>query len=61
MRTVDCNDCGHSIAVDDFVMGCCPICDSYMVLNRLNIKVEPALGKIIKAEHREATCPSLKA
>lgn len=60
MRTIDCNHCGHSIAVDDFVLECCPICDSFMVPNRLNLKVNPELGKIIKVEHREATCPSQK-
>lgn len=60
MRTIDCNDCGHSIAVDDFISSCCPICDSYMTPNRLNLKVDPSVGLIIKVEHREETCPKAK-
>lgn len=53
MRTVDCDDCGHSIAMDDFVMGCCPICDSYMNLSRLHFKAEPELKSVVRVEHRE--------
>lgn len=48
MKTVDCNECGHSICIDDFIVQCCPICDSYMELNRLNVKVEPSLLNIIR-------------
>ncbi|QHJ79822.1 MAG: hypothetical protein [Caudoviricetes sp.] len=53
MRTVACNDCGHEIAVDDFIMECCPVCDSRMVPNRLNKKLDGELAKIIRVEHRE--------
>lgn len=53
MRTIACNECGHEIAVDDFIMECCPICDSFMVPNRLNKKVDSSIEKIIQVEHRE--------
>lgn len=48
MRTITCNSCGHEIAVDDFIIQQCPICDSFMEVNRLNLKVEPELGNIIR-------------
>ena len=48
MRTICCNNCGHEIAEDDFIVQQCPVCDSYMELNRLNLKVEPELGNIIR-------------
>jgi len=50
MRTIDCKDCGYSIGEDDFAMMLCPICDSYMELNRLDSKAKPELCKIIRVD-----------
>lgn len=48
MRTITCNHCGYEIAEDDFIIQQCPICDSYMEVNRLNLKVDSELGTIIR-------------
>lgn len=48
LQTITCHDCGHEIARDDFIMEQCPLCDSYMVQNRLSKKVNPEYEKIIR-------------
>ena len=60
MRTVSCNDCGHEIAVDDYIVSCCPICDSFMNPNRLNKKVDVEIESIIKADRKELWHPHQK-
>lgn len=50
MQNITCNQCGHSIAEDDFVLQQCPICDSYMSLNRLNKKADSSLSKIVRID-----------
>lgn len=50
MRTMQCNECGHSVAEDDFVTQHCPICDSYMVVSRLNLKADPELGDFVRID-----------
>ena len=48
MRTIQCPNCHYEIAEDDFIVQQCPICDSYMEVNRLNLKVDSELGTIIR-------------
>ena len=48
MNIITCNDCGLSVGEDDFVLQCCPNCDGYMVPNRLDIKVNPNITKIVR-------------
>lgn len=48
MRTITCNECGFEIAEDDFIMQCCPVCDSYMSVSRLDLKVDGTLGNFIR-------------
>lgn len=50
MRTIDCKDCGYSIGEDDFTMMLCPICDSFMELNRLDAKTRPEWSKVIRVD-----------
>ena len=48
MRTIQCPNCHYEIAEDDFITQQCPICDSYMPLNRLYLKADSGLGSIIR-------------
>lgn len=48
LQTVTCNECGHEIARDDFIMEHCPLCDGYMHQDRLAKKVHPEYEKIIR-------------
>lgn len=50
MRTITCNECGHSIAEDDFITQHCPVCESFMPVSRLNVKVDEELGNIIRID-----------
>lgn len=55
MRTITCNECGHEIAEDDFMLQHCPVCDSYMAVNRLNIKVDEDLDHILRIDPVQAS------
>lgn len=48
MRTIDCRECGCSIGEDDFALMLCPVCDSFMELNRLDLKTRPDWCKVIR-------------
>ncbi|APD19707.1 hypothetical protein PP101_52 [Pectobacterium phage PP101] len=48
MRTIQCSECGHEIAEDDFISQHCPICDSYMPVSRLGKKADKSLEKILR-------------
>lgn len=48
MRTIACNECGCEVAEDDFISQHCPVCDSFMPVSRLNLKVDSDLGCFIR-------------
>lgn len=50
MRVIVCKECGHAVGEDDFSLMCCPVCDSFMELDRLQKKLEPDLVKIIRID-----------
>lgn len=51
MRTVTCNECGCEIAEDDFISQHCPVCDSFMPVSRLNLKVDSDLGAFVRIDN----------
>lgn len=51
MRTVTCNECGCEIAEDDFISQHCPVCDSFMPVSRLNLKVDSGLGAFVRIDN----------
>ncbi|QQV88353.1 hypothetical protein Fifi44_00051 [Erwinia phage Fifi44] len=50
MRTITCKECGYAIGEDDFSLMQCPVCDSFMELNRLQKRIEPDLEKVIRID-----------
>lgn len=50
MDIVTCKSCGHGVGMDDFIVAQCPVCDSFMDLDRLQLKVNPNLNKIIRVK-----------
>jgi len=53
MNVITCNDCGYVVGEDDFMMGCCPICDSSMQLNEINIQARPELEEVVRCDVAE--------
>lgn len=48
MRTITCNECGMSVAEDDFILRQCPVCDGFLEVNRLNTRVDSTLLQFIR-------------
>lgn len=53
LKTISCDECGHEIATDDFIMEHCPLCDGYMRQTRLAQKAYPERDKIIRVPSNE--------